>query len=265
MSRYSQCMAVVFAVLVVAASTPSHGTPAGKKQTPKDAGVARQGSVIAVGREVSRISGDIAVLEAQSRALDEKLQLTKSQVEVGLATLSDVDPLEVEAKQVRERLSQRMQDLIEVRRLVALAQPVDIVLKSASIRQAAEVLSRVSGVKITVDASVPKNVSVRAQARSVALGAVIEVIADAAHLTISPANDGGLLLRRAGKLVIDGKAINYQGDNWPWSDEWISAARGGQYLPMGRRWLRLFENAQYLFSTPAAGPTTGQGFKGLIE
>jgi hypothetical protein len=247
-------MIVLLAALVIAVSASPQGMAAAKDRTLKAAPGGRQGSVLAVRSQIRFLESQITQLAAQYVAAQQNLKDTTAWFNMGLAPRSDVAPLEVEVEQLRDQLLQCKAALVEARRLAALAQPVDIVLKSASIRQAAEALSRVSAVKISVDAKVPKNVYVKTQARDVPLGAVVEVIANAAHLIIAPSDDGGLVLRPPGKLVVNGASFNYQGDNWPWSDDWVAFASGGAYRPLGRRWLRLFDSATYLSSPPETRP-----------
>jgi len=221
---------------------------------------APQGSVLAARAQVRSLSTEVDMLKTRLDVAEDELRFAERKAEDGLMPASEVRPLELEVLQLTTQLRDVMSALADARRLVSLAEPVDIVLKSSSVRQAAEALSRVSGVKITVDAKVPNDVSVTAQAKGVPLGAVIEVIADAAKLTIAPGDAGGLMLRSTGKLVLNGKAVNYQGGNLPWSDDW-AASPGGAYSPLGRRWLSLYGGPSYYPPRVSAPPPAKQTSK----
>jgi hypothetical protein len=196
-----------------------------------------QGSILAVHRQLESTDLRCQQVMAQLAAAKQKLDAVQAQVRAGLAITSDVMPVQLEVQNAEIQLEQCHRDQVQLGRLLALAQPVDVSLKSANIRQAAEVLSSASGLKITVDAKVPQNVFVTTEAEGVPVGGVLEVIASSAHLTIVP-QDVGIVLRNPGQLRIDGKDVAIDGCNSPWSDEWST---GGLPSPLGRRWLRLFE------------------------
>jgi hypothetical protein len=204
-----------------------------------------QGSIMAVRAQVRSLELELNALNYRVSAAEEAVQVAERSHEAGIGPSSDVTANRLALGQLQVELVQLEVVLASARRLVAIAQPVDIDLKSADIRRATEALSRVSGIKIAVADNVPKGVTVSAQAKSVPLGAVLEVIANAAHLTIAPDGGGGLILRAAGKLVLNGQTIAYEGGNLPWSDEWGASVKSGGASTLGRRWLSLFGGFSY--------------------
>jgi hypothetical protein len=217
------------------------------------AGADCQGSILAVRRQLESADLRCRQIHDQLSAAKQELDATMAEVRAGLATNGAVVSAQLEVQNAEIQLEQCIRDRMQLNRLLALAQPVDVSLKSANIRQAAEVLSKASGLKITVDAKVLQNVFVTTQAQDVPVGGVLEVIANSAHLTIVPQGDG-VDLSNPGQLRIDGKDIAVLGSNWPWSDEWSA---GGPPSPLGRRWLRLFQGAAP--SSEQAAPSVRNG------
>lgn len=197
-------------------------------------------SVVAVDAQISALESQAKQLEIKFTALKEQIRLAKKQAEEGQASPSEPNDLEAQAAQLEQQLMQVMRELKIAERLKRLASPIDVTLKSSSVRQAAEALSRASKLSIAVDAKVPQNIKVNAEAQSVPLGAVIEVIANAAGLVIAPTADGGLVLRLQGKLVVDDKSYVSDADSFPWSDDWGLIPQTYVMVAVGSRWLGLF-------------------------
>jgi hypothetical protein len=234
----------IVAALVVAACalSPAAAMP-GDAAAP---GVgASQGSIMAVRAQVRSLELELGAIENRVDVAEEAVHIAEQSHQAGIGPSSDVTASKLELQQLQIQLLQLQAVLANARRLVKLADPVDIDLKDADIRKAAEALSRVSGLKIAVADSVPKDVVVTAQAKSVPLGAILEVIANAANLAIAPDEPGGVVLRPTGKLMINGKEVNLSGrpaydtGNPPWSDEWGASAASSN-VTLGRRWLNLF-------------------------
>lgn len=232
------------AALVVAACALSPVAAALDDATSPGVG-ASQGSIMAVRSQVRSLELELGALKDRVAIAEQAVRMAKMEQEAAIGRPGDEIPRKLELQQLQVQLAQLELAFVSARRLVAIAQPVDIDLKSADIRKATEALSRVSGIKIAVAENVPKDVTVTAQAKSVPLGAVLEVIANAAHLTIAPDEGGGLVLRAAGKLVLNGQTIAYEGGNLPWSDEWGAFAKPGASTTLGRRWLSLFGGFSY--------------------
>jgi len=212
-------------------------------------------SVSSIDKEVNRLAADVKGLEMELESVKTQLADTQARVDAGVEPQSALRTLESDRKQGEIALAYTRDLLADARRLARLAQPVDVVLKSASIRQAAEALSRASGLGISVDGRVPKNIYVKTKAWAVPLGTVLEVIANATHLQIAPGDRGDLVLQVQGTLIVDGNTVAFQGDSAPWSDEWAMPSSGVSY-PLGRRWLRLF--ASQTGSSPVAATSPAQ-------
>jgi hypothetical protein len=95
-------------------------------------------------------------------------------------------------------------------------------LRQATVRQAAEVLGKASGVTVAVDESVPKDLRITIDARRVPLATVLEAIGKQTGLMIAP-KDKGVILQTWPKLSVNGKPTDLpsSGENAPWSDEWV--------------------------------------------
>jgi hypothetical protein len=220
--------------------------------------VGSQGSVVALKAKVSHLSIRLTALKAQYDTLSRIASSARARVNAGIAPSDDMLIPTADAQVAASKLEQCTMALRNAQRLEALAKPMDIVFKSASIRQAAEALSRAAGISITVDEGVPKNIYVKTQAHGVPLGAVLEVIADTAHLVIAPDDQGGLLLRVSGRISINGKSVAYDSLNLPWSEEWTAPPCAGGYVALGHRWLRLIENLDYLDPEPTPPTKPGE-------
>ncbi len=228
---------------------------------------AADGAYTEIQEPLRAINNQIRLLSSQLNELQSELKFLTAQQHLSLryretAKRRESRPpkqqvlpqLNADMKQLREQIAECTAALAAARRLVTLAKPVDIVLKSARIRQAAEALSKVTSLKITVDAKVPNDISVKTEARGIPLGAVLEVIASAAHLTISPGAEGGLILMSPGKTS---ERVNEttQGPNTPWSKEWVMMDDGSLIRPVGRRWLNLYGAVRDQTPMPTVVPT----------
>lgn len=208
-------------------------------------------SALTVDQRLSELQSTMDQLIIQANGLDQEIKNTQKMIDVGKEPPAgtNLPNLKARAAQIAVQMSQVDREITRNLRLKAIAGSIDITLKSSPIRQAAEALSRASKLKITVDPKVPEDLKVNVEAQNVPLGAVLEVIADAAGLIIAPAEDGGLLLRKPGKLVVGvnvgqdrGTVRNTyttDGDMAPWSDDW---GIPGIYAnnSVGRRWAGLF-------------------------
>lgn len=228
-----------------------YGGPAGGS-----IGVPRQ-SIVAVDQRISALQSQMRQFEIAFLAAEERLAAAKKRVESGLAPTSELREIEVKVAQEREGFAQLQRELATVQRLKTLATPIDISLKSSPIRQAAEIIGRASKLSISVDPKVPQDLQVNAEAENVPLGAVLEVIANAAGLIIAPTEDGGLLLRTPGKLVVDGQTYTTDRDSPPWSDDWGMVINPRDLV--GQRWLGLFQTLPgYLpYRGPLPAPMPG--------
>lgn len=248
-----KCLIVVF-VAVTMASAATAQVPVRSGGDPNN-GVPKS-SVIAIDQQLSALQSMMKQLTIQNNALKEKIRGTKARIDQGITSPGEVDmaSLEAQAMQIEEQMKQVQRALTMTQRLLSLSRPVDITLKSSTIRQAAEALSRASKLTITVDPKVPQDVRVNAEAQNVPLGAVIEVIANAAGLIIAPTDDGGLLLRLPGKLVVDGTSYVSEGGSAPWSNDWGMESRWAAGTQVGSKWQVLL-----IFSGMPTGMMGGMG------
>lgn len=269
--RTFRCLVVLFAAMAIASAASAQipgpgyggGRPSQTGRANDSIGVPKS-SVLAVDRRISELTSQIRQAEIQLSKLSQEIQNRNQRVKAGLEPpggAPNAPNFEAMAAQITEQMSQLQQELTAANRLRSLASPVDVTLKSSTIRQAAEALSRASKLSIAVDPKVPQDVKVNAEAQNVPLGAVLEVIANAAALIISPTADGGLLLRVPGTLVVDGATYITDGDTAPWSDDWgVSTGVTGSII--GRKWLGLFAPYNpYAFvgtspSPPGIAPTS---------
>lgn len=255
MNKYTRLAVVVLTACTYIATVWLPCNAAANDNAVSGAKTEIQGSVLAVRSEIRSLTSQIRQLQDQLDVAQKQQEIAKARVNSGVASIDELLPWDLKLKQLREQISERTSMLADARRLAALAEPVDIVLKSASIRQAVEALSRVTSLKITVDSRVSNNIRVKTQARGVPLGAILEVIANATQISIAPGKDGELLLRLPGKLMLNEKVVSYQGPNQPWSDEWSTVDDGALYCPIGRRWLNLFGAVRYQIPMPVIVPT----------
>jgi hypothetical protein len=100
-----------------------------------------------------------------------------------------------------------------------LFRPVDIQLKDATVRQAAEALTQASGIKIDVDSSVPRDLRMSVEAQRVSLRVVVETIAQQGNLMIGRDGDS-LVFKTWPSLNVNGSRTYYKGPFDPWADEW---------------------------------------------
>lgn len=251
MNRPLHRIILVCAILLIATTSWLQGTAlAGDSMGA--CGTTTAGTILGVRNQLDALRTEYADLGYQVSATQEKVRVAKAKVDDGLATNADLGAANLELHQAITRLDQCESKMKQTGRLVKLADPVDLTLKSAGIRQVAETLSRVSGLSIAVDPKVPVNILVSTTAQGVPLGGVLETIAISANLTIFP-SDSGVLLKPSGVLQTDEHSFVVRSDNWPWSDDWGVVGTGGL---LGRRWLRLFEcgpaPAAQASSAPAA-------------
>ncbi len=244
----------VFAALVVAACAPLPVAALDTSSGPVFG--LPQGWIMAVRAQVQSLRLEFGALEGRVRAAQEAFAVAQRRYETGTLPADAVSARKLELQQLQVQMAQMAFALQNATRLTKLADPVDIDLKDSDIRKAAEALSRVSDLKIAVADSVPKDVVVTAQAKSVPLGAILEVIANAAGLVIAPDESDGVVLRPSGRLTFNGQEVNlngrpqYDAGNLPWSDEWGASATSSN-VTLGRRWLNLFTGVCY--QPPATG------------
>lgn len=203
----------------------------------------RPSSVVEARNALDDLRSQTLLARQQLASVLDEIKITQRRMESGTAESGDLSPLKLKQAEAEQKLRLLERDMSDVQRLVNLSKPVSVALKSVNIRQAVDALSREAGMSISLEDNVPQGILVNTDAQNVPLGAVLEVIADAAHLVIAP-SDAGIALRQQGKLVVDGKSIALADSNAPWSDEW-GAACAADKCALGQRWLRLFSATAY--------------------
>jgi hypothetical protein len=220
-------------------------------------------SLITLRSNIKRINADLKQLIAQMGEVGQQLDMTNAKVNLGAADASDVIPLKSKLSQLETQIDVLKDKLQDANRVDAISHPISVTLKSADIRKAAEALSQAAKVKITVDEKVPKNLYVSIQATEAPLGAILEVIANTAKLTIVPSDDGGIVLKIPGKILVNGENVDLKGSNEPWSDEWgivYVPNFSDRFLRLGRRWQRLYDIIGiYYPSSSSSSQSTGWG------
>ena len=244
MRRFIVSMLLSFVMLVVAVSAFGQGGGAstggyGNLESP----MYPQGSILQLKKQVDLLASQMEQRQAETNAAITKLNSVKTRNKAGLCPQSEVNDAEVEVQRARTQLEAAAIKYRYARLLVDLAQPVDITLKSASVRQAVDALKKVTSADISVDDAVGNDVFVSTEAEGVPLAGVLEVIASSAGLMIEPSGSGVKLAKPA-KFSVDGKVVKFEYPNWPWGDEWAFGGGyggGGGAVAVGRKWLGLYQ------------------------
>ncbi len=131
---------------------------------------------------------------------------------------------------LRAERDKRVKDMDLAKRLVPFSKLVDVKFDNATIKQAAEALSKASGLQIRADDSIPESTRVTVEARKIQLSMVLESIARQSGLTIDPINkdrgDLGAFLTQPPMLRVNDKVTNYRPSLSVWSNAWgISPTR----------------------------------------
>ncbi len=216
----------------------------------------------------------------RAKSLDTALLLATERYKSGAVTVTEVNDAKLMSDLAHSNLEQSERTLASLERSAKFSQPVNVQMKDSSIKAAADALTDSSGLKISLDSTVPQDIKLNITANGVALGTALEAIADRAKLMISP-EASGVLLRVWPKLVVDGKMIEVIGVNAPWSDEWGPATNLITAVGDGSKWRRiptvyggvLVDNSNKLFGSTAdalgtyqapglAGGLGGGGFGG---
>jgi hypothetical protein len=182
--------------------------------------------------------------ETQLGEAERRLALQDERVRSGAEPVASADEAKsqlVQRKIVFEAVKAALQDAMFAS---SLAQPVDVDLKASTITQAAEALSRASGVQIVVvpalrvakatvgPAPQPSDVRVTLKSSGVPLAAVLEAIAEGAPMLIAP-GDHAVVLKPVPTMDVNGEKRWVHPRTTPWSDEWGAEGRSTalQYAP----------------------------------
>jgi len=103
----------------------------------------------------------------------------------------------------------------------SMERAVDVQMRDATVSQAAESLSKASGIPITVDKAVTTEKRVTAEAHGVPMRAVLEAIVRQLDLMIAPSGDSkGIVLKPWPSMEVNGTRTVLAGMSAPWSEEW---------------------------------------------
>lgn len=151
-------------------------------------------------------------------------------------------------KSYDEYIERVRKQIPEAERRAPLQKPVDVRFQSATVQQAAEALSKASGVAIRVDTGVPESTRLTVEAKRIRLATVLEGVAEQAGLIIEPdkTTSGGL-----GVLLTTGSSLSISVEgpdgvnkgkierrparrSTPWSSQWgTPPTRRSYYITSG--------------------------------
>lgn len=174
---------------------------------------------------VERLKQQLSQLNRRRNSLQEEVNeaLTKFGADhpAVRARQQELEVMEREIQRIQEELSGRTQAL-EDRKFAKsriLLRPVAVELKNATVRQAAEALSKATQVPIEVTADTPDDLRLTIQARGVSFGAVLQAIAKQANLKIAP-GEKGIVLTSWPMVAVNGQFQLFKGVRAPWASEW---------------------------------------------
>lgn len=205
----------------------------------------------------SRVDALLVTFDLTARRYDiarTAFKLKQAQVEAGTATAGELAPLQEQLAFLEAQMRQNDLELLDAKRLVKLAGPVDVELTEASLRQVAEALTKATGLQIGVDGGV-KDDPQRAftlKVQGAPLGQVLEQIADSAKVLIAPEESGGVVLVPEAYGSINGQSVSPTVTYQPWSNDW--AIVGAYSATIGQRWLGLIQAA-----APVPAPSSMMG------
>ncbi len=136
------------------------------------------------------------------------------------------------AKRARESDLQGLRKrLAQLERMAPLQKKVDVKFENATVKQAAEALSKASGVRMTVDDDIPAETRLTVEARKIRLATVLESVARQAGLIIEPINldgkgDLGVSLTVPPMLRVNDKVQRFPSSPSPWSAAWGTSPTG---------------------------------------
>lgn len=162
--------------------------------------------------------------------IKDKTQTLRARYEAGTATMTELRNAELELVQAQGALAAAQAEATREKRLQDLNRYVDVDLQGATVRQAAQALSKASGMSIKVDDRVPNEARLTVRGRSVPMAVLLDRLGNRANLMISPSEDGqGVELDVWPALELDGERTIYKGPLAPWSTEWGTVPITGVY------------------------------------
>src|SRR5579871_396922 len=152
--------------------------------------------------------------------------------------------------------------------VLILQRAIDVDLSNSTVRQAAEAISKASGVLIQVDSKVPAEDRLKVVTQRIPLGTVLEAIAEQTHLAIEPdEHPSGVLnivLRTWPVMEVNGTKQILVGRNEPWSDDWDKLPRTVAFPVQDPRGHAPTGNFSPFFSTLPPGGVEPVGRGGMV-
>ena len=151
--------------------------------------------------------------------------------EGGKSTASEATNASNRVSEATWRLQSLQKRLRYVYRVAPLQKKVDVKFDNATVKQAAEALSKASGVRIRVDDDIPTETRLTVEARKIRLATVLESVARQAGLIIEPVNldgngDLGATLTVPPMLRVNDKVQRFSASSSPWSAAWGTPPTG---------------------------------------
>jgi len=150
----------------------------------------------------------------------DKLNRAKSRYEAGQVTADEYQDAKTEVARLEVAVKEAQEAAARHAQVERLSRPVDIQFKDATLQQAAESLSKASGVPIRIASSAPAGARISLEAKAVPLSTVLESIARHLDLKIAPAENGGVELQTWPEIQIDGQKQVFPEPTSPWSSAW---------------------------------------------
>lgn len=171
-------------------------------------------------------SSAVESLEAEAKRIDEMIKMAKEAVDKARAGSDKARQRSAEARvESLEKARESLRKATErANRMAPLQKKVDVKFENATVAQAAEALSRASGVQIKVDDTIPDTTRLTVEARKVRLSTILESVARQAGLTIDPINlekgDIGVELVAPPMLRVNDTVQKFPTSASPWGDKW---------------------------------------------
>jgi hypothetical protein len=140
--------------------------------------------------------------------------LSEGRYKAGHTAAAEVNSAKAELEVATNNLTRSRQILDREQRIATFYRPMTIVMKDATVQEAAKALSQASGMPINVDKQVPKDIRLSVEAQGVPFATVLESIAEQAKLMVAP-DGSGVALKTWPTLKVNGNIKEFTGPNAP--------------------------------------------------
>ncbi|MBC8143732.1 MAG: hypothetical protein H7Y38_20065 [Armatimonadetes bacterium] len=186
------------------------------------------------GYDGADVDAQIAALKARIEQAKKSVELAKVMRDASVKSGTNTTVLsnaQLELQTLQKRL-------LRLERTAPLQKKVDVKFENATVKQAAEALSKASGVKIQVDDDIPAETRLTVEARKIRLATVLESVAKQAGLIIEPINldeggDLGVSLTMPPMLRVNDKVQRFPSSPSPWSAAWGTPPTGRGLFGVG--------------------------------